>query len=253
MTIPFPKLLGLWLLMSVSLCEGAYITDKLVAGLYQEARVSDKPIKVLNSGTPLEVISRENGFVKVRTSGGTVGWVEATYLTDEKPARSILLDTQAKVSMLQKKLEQFSATAETPPASGQAAEASAWQEKLEKAQGRISQLEAELQDARLKLEKLLKSEQQLADLQTRSELLETEKQALQEQVRRVAEILDLQSGATSQSQAGISASTQKKVAEVFSNNWIWGLFVAGAFLGFAGGFYYMRHKVNQRFGSSFRL
>ncbi len=95
-------------LMVVSLPVGAaYITDKLVAGLYETAALDDNPVKALNSGTPLEVVDRKGDFIKVRTPDGTVGWVEAAYLTDEKPARSMLLELQAKNSTLKTQLDRL--------------------------------------------------------------------------------------------------------------------------------------------------
>jgi len=251
-----------WICISV---QAAYITDKLVAGLYSEAKVTDKPVKALNSGTPLEVISRENEFVQVRTSDGTVGWVEAAYLTDEKPARSILLDTQAKVSMLQKQLEQVKGLAENASANGGVADLAQWQEKLTKAQGQISQLEIQLKAAKLNNQKWQESQQSLdgekqqliAQMKAESEAamvsLQQQNEALKEQIRQVAEILNISPEAISAETPAVAATTQMKIVEILSHDWIWVLLVVALILGFAGGFYFMRYKVIQRFGKVMRL
>jgi hypothetical protein len=256
-----------FLIGSLSVSQAAYITDKLVAGLYKEAKVSDKPIKALNSGTPLEVVSRNNGFVKVRTSDGTIGWVEATYLTDEKPARSILLDTQAKVSILQKQLEQLKGM----QASGDTLSEDPvdWQDRLAKAQGQISQLQIQLQAEKLNSKKLQDSQQLfdrekqqlVADMQARTETamqaLQQENLSLQAQIQKVAEILNIPAAQTPED-AGVDsnqaiAPSQKDIQQMLSDYFLWALLGIGLLLGFAGGFYYMRHKVTQRFGSVFRL
>jgi SH3 domain protein len=241
---PVIVLVGLWLLSGLSVSQAAYITDKLVAGLYEEPEVSDKPLKALNSGTPLEVVSRKNGFVNVRTSDGTLGWVEATYLTDEKPARSILLDTQAKVSILQKQLEQLKGQLADSPGNEQKDNLSVWQEKLARAEGQISQLEIQLKAAKLNNKKADESQQ----------AVNQENQQLRDQIARVAAIV----GANIEAQSAISPETvktgaQKSMAGVFSNDMIWILLVIGLVLGFVAGFYYMRFKVSQRFGNVIRL
>ena len=234
---------GLLLLSVSAFSQAAYITDKLVAGLYQEAKVSDKPIKALNSGTPLEVVSRENGFVKVRTSDGTVGYVEATYLTDEKPARSILLDTQAKLSVLQKQLELVKNKADSLSDDEDASDVNEWQEKLTKAQGQISQLEIQLKAAKLNNQKQDQSRQ----------ALEQENQALRDQMAQVAKILNVPFTAKADSSTVEIESKSSHAAEVFANDWLWILFVIGLAAGFAGGFFYMRHKVSKRFGTVMRF
>ncbi len=236
-------LLGLLLLSTTAFSQAAYITDKLVAGLYKEAKVSDKPVKALNSGTPLEVISRENGYVKVRTSDGTIGWVESAYLTEEKPARSILLETQARISMLQKQLEQVKAKADSVSGEQDAEDLSVWQEKLAKAQGQVSQLEIQLKAARLNIK----------EWEDRQQSAEQENRALREQIQQVADILQVSIKPRAVSEAAPEAPAAMDVGRIFANDWIWALLVIGLIIGFVAGFYYMRHRVSKRFGSVIRL
>ncbi|MBT8439139.1 MAG: TIGR04211 family SH3 domain-containing protein, partial [Gammaproteobacteria bacterium] len=194
---------GLLLILAVTTTQAAYITDKLVAGLYKEAKVTDKPVKALTSGTPLEVVSRKNGFIKVRTSDGVIGWVESTYLTDEKPARSILLDTQAKLSILQKKLDKLSRLEKNADAAKAVDEIAALQEKLAQAQGKISQLEIQLKASRISGDQLDESrellerekKQLVADMQKQNEAamkaLQNENASLKKQIQQVADILNV--------------------------------------------------------------
>ena len=266
---------GLLLLLAVTTAQGAYITDKLVAGLYKEAKVTDKPIKALSSGTPLEVISRENGFIKVRTSDGVIGWVEATYLTDEKPARIILLDTQAKLSMLQKKLDKLSKLEKNADAAKAVDEIAALQEKLTQAQGKISQLEIQLKASRISGDQLDESrellerekKQLVADMQKQNEAaltaLQKDNAALKKQIQQVADILKVPAGtATAQvekPEASANAGDQagkSKLAEwiaSISSKLLWIIGITILLLGFVTGYYVMRMRVQKRFGPMFRL
>jgi hypothetical protein len=50
----------------------------------------------LPTGTTLQVLRREEVFVKVKTEDGVEGWVDATYVMDEKPAQLALLELEAR-------------------------------------------------------------------------------------------------------------------------------------------------------------
>ncbi|NNJ91422.1 MAG: TIGR04211 family SH3 domain-containing protein [Gammaproteobacteria bacterium] len=266
---------GLLLILAVTTTQAAYITDKLVAGLYKEAKVTDKPVKALTSGTPLEVVSRKNGFIKVRTSDGVIGWVESTYLTDEKPARSILLDTQAKLSILQKKLDKLSRLEKNADAAKAVDEIAALQEKLAQAQGKISQLEIQLKALRISGDQLDESrdllerekKQLVADMQKQnkvaSKALEKENALLKKQINQVREILKVpvSNAITKPQKVEVVDSavnqTDKPLLDKFtasvSGKPLWMIAIALLLLGFVAGYYVMRIRVQHRFGPMFRL
>ena len=233
---------------NLSVSQAAYITDKLVAGLYEKAEVSDKPIKALNSGTPLEVVSRKDDFVKVRTSDGAIGWVEASYLTDEKPARSMLLDIQSKVSILQKQLEQAKGKQASDVGTSQASgtDIVQWQEKLAKAEGKIAQLGIQLKAA-----KLDQQEKQKDQMDAKLKAAQSETEALRQQIKQVAKILNVE--LKSNESVGYFEMVGEK-GDVEKTNYVaWIVLAVGIILGFLVGFAYMQRKVSQRFGSAFRL
>lgn len=95
-----PILSGLLLCLFAALAGAAHITDKLVVGLYPAPAAEGTPIQLLSSGTPLEVLSRRSGFAEVRLADDTRGWVEAAYVTEEKPAKAVLLETQARLRQM---------------------------------------------------------------------------------------------------------------------------------------------------------
>jgi len=88
----------------------AHITDKLVVGIYAEAGVDAPPVRLLSSGMPLEVLRREGEFVEVRLADGVQGWVESRYVTDEKPAKAVLLETQTRLRALSDRLKALEAS-----------------------------------------------------------------------------------------------------------------------------------------------
>lgn len=238
---------GLVLMLLSASLPAAYITDKLVAGLYEKPEVSDKPLKALTSGTPLEVISRKNGFVEVRTANGTVGWVEAQYLTDEKPSRTVLLDAQARLSQLQKRFDQLEKATAGEDGQGVAS----LQEQLVKAQGRAEQLDIQLKAAQL----------QQRDAQAEAD-------RLQAQVDQVAKLLDIQPtplpeatgdpASTPDAPGALGQAANESNAMPSTSGWLqsklpWLLLGLGLLAGFAAGFAYMRYRVTRRFGSMMRF
>lgn len=96
------------LLALVMLCGtggAAHITDKLVVGLYPDQKLQGEPKQLLTSGTPIEVLKRGKGVVEVRLADDTRGWIEARYVSEEKPAAMKLLEAQAELRRLKRDLK----------------------------------------------------------------------------------------------------------------------------------------------------
>jgi SH3 domain protein len=99
-------LLTTLLLLAATTLQAAHITDKLLVGLYETPNNSTKPLKVITSGTPLDVLKKDGGYSLVRLGDGSEGWIKSTYITAEKPAKAQLLELQAKTGELKQKLQQ---------------------------------------------------------------------------------------------------------------------------------------------------
>jgi SH3 domain protein len=143
------------LLTLLSAAAGAaHITDKLVVGIYADPGVDGSPLKLLSSGTPLEVLQRKDEFVEIRLADDVRGWVEARYVTDEKPAKAMLLETQTRLRALNSELEALrssvSAEGVASPASAANPAPSVREAQLRQALGvaesRILELEQQLQE-----------------------------------------------------------------------------------------------------------
>jgi SH3 domain protein len=125
------------------LAETVYITDSLLVGLHEEKSIDSAILKVLPTGTVLEVIKRDNDFVHVRDPKGVTGWISNNYLMTNEPSNNE--NTDASIT-----------------------------------QSRIRELEAELQNTKLKQAKLDQQNEQIID--TDLAKLKTENDKLNQQI-----------------------------------------------------------------------
>lgn len=88
-----------------SWADTVYVIDTLAVGVHEDKRLDSPIIKVVPTGTPLEVLSTEGELVEVKTEEGVVGWVDATYLMEGKPAQLALLELEASYSEAQNQLK----------------------------------------------------------------------------------------------------------------------------------------------------
>lgn len=216
-----------------TLAVAAHITDKLVVGLYPQAAAEGTPLQLLSSGTPLEVLQREQGFVEVRLADDTQGWVEADYITDEKPAKAMLLETQARLRQMGLELAALRAAAEgnaapaavSLPPSAREAEL---QRALDTAEKRVAVLEQQVQ-----------SEAVDVDAQQRLDALEAE-------VRSALETLAAAQGLALQDAEPATAR------DTFTRYRPWIIGLVALALGFAAGIAFIDHRIRKRYGG-FRI
>jgi len=94
---------GLLLLAALpGAAETLYITGQIQAGLHQD-KLPDSPIvKLVPTGTAVDVIKQEDNVSFVREPGGASGWIDNSYLV----AQPSDVQAQAQVATLQKQLDQ---------------------------------------------------------------------------------------------------------------------------------------------------
>jgi SH3 domain protein len=103
---------------AVNAAENAYVIDKLLVGVHQDQNLTSAIIKVLPTGTKLEVLKREGELALVKDAQGASGWVDSAYLMEAAPA-------SVKVGQLRKQIEDLksklaaSSTAGTAPISSE--------------------------------------------------------------------------------------------------------------------------------------
>jgi SH3 domain protein len=85
--------------------ETVYITDSLFIGLHKERSIDSEILKVLPTGTALEVIIRDGDFVNVRDAEGVTGWISGNYLISNNPDINAGPNAEAGQSKRVKELE----------------------------------------------------------------------------------------------------------------------------------------------------
>jgi len=239
----------------------AYITDKLVAGLHEEADASSSPIAALASGTPMEVLERKNGFSKVRLTNGDLGWVESDFVTNEKPARVMLLENQADMADLKRQIRQKDAALE-------ALKSSTGDEPEKASSGEVQRLKNQLAELQKKLdnknktqgatvtpvsndEALTQAEAQIEEQQALlaesnsvdlgQEGLADENRALRQRLNAAAELLDI---------SDLADNTQAIKTGLFNLSIMqWLLIAAAAVLGLLMGMAIIGIRQRNNFGS----
>jgi len=233
MSLPH-RFLSISALIVLSAALGAaHVTDKLIVGLYAEPVAEGAPLQLLHSGTPLEVLGRRNGFVQVRLADDTRGWIESDYVTEEKPATAILLETQAKLRGANQRLAELQAdgevigpavtSADLPPSAREAQ----LRQSLEQAEARIIELEARLADVLV------------------AEGAQQELDQLRERVRQAAQLLQEPQGVESDSLGPQHGGVVSRYRP-----WIIGL--AAGLLGFGAGVAFIDRRIRKRYGG-FRI
>ncbi len=212
--------------------QAAHITDKLLAGLYEQPEVAEKAQRLLPSGTPLDVLQRKQGFTEVRLSDDTRGWVESIYVSEEKPAKMKLLESQAKVRQLKAELagmESGVVTSTTRDAALPGVRETELRQALDKAGARIELLEKKL---------LLAADNSRAQQQL---------QQLQGQVSEAVQVLAAVDGLPVQ-QVAARVEDQDNFSRYRS--WVYGGLALVIGFGFGVGF--IDYRIRKRYGG-FRI
>jgi len=92
------------LLLSFSasaLAKSVFVNDQLRVGVRPEPSQVVAPIGVVLTGMKLEVLARQEPFIKIRSAKGVEGWIKDIYVTDKVPAILLLndLEKQQKISL----------------------------------------------------------------------------------------------------------------------------------------------------------
>ncbi len=148
MSVPSRALsLVLMLLLMPGLhAEEAYIIDRLLVGLHKDPALDSDIIKVIPTGTRVEVLKRSGELALVRDPKGRQGWMDAGYLIKNKPAALVLKDLEQEIARLKSELKTARVKSLRPPPP-QASQ-------LQGLQAEIRDLQTQLASERLKVGEL---------------------------------------------------------------------------------------------------
>jgi len=94
--------------------DTAYVTDSLRLGLHRAEDTSDRAFRTLESGDEVEILDSNRNYARVRLSDGTVGYVKAAYLVEQKPAKLIVDQVRNENERLQDRLAELNAAFSQP-------------------------------------------------------------------------------------------------------------------------------------------
>ena len=91
--------------------ETRYVTDRLEVTLRAGESTRYKILRMLPSGTPLEVlgVNKSTNYARVRIQDGTVGFVLVQELQDEPAARNRLAELESRLEVLRQKPDALTA------------------------------------------------------------------------------------------------------------------------------------------------
>lgn len=83
--------------------ETGYVADSCDIPIRRGASTRYKILRMAPSGTPLQILetSDAEGYAKVKTPEGTVGWILTRYLMDQAPPRERVAQLEARVAALE--------------------------------------------------------------------------------------------------------------------------------------------------------
>ncbi len=85
-----------------------YVSDNLIITMRGGSGSEYKIIKMLKTGTPVEVIEENDQYYKVRTEDGKEGWVLKRYITTDTPKPIVIAGLKRKIERLNSKIDMLS-------------------------------------------------------------------------------------------------------------------------------------------------
>ena len=143
--------------------------DKLLVGIHESRDTDSAIIKVVPTGTKLDVLKRDGDVANVSEPGGASGWVDAAYLSAEPPAQVRIAELEKAKAALEDQLKHVEQASRGVPAVAGAP---------------VSEVASSEIDALTKENTALKGK--LSDEKLRAETLQTEVSSLRAQVKSTA-------------------------------------------------------------------
>jgi len=139
--------------------EVTYVTDEVKIGLHKEPSNESPIIKLVPSGTKLNVIERENDLIHVEEPEGVRGWVNSQNVLNNKPGKTKVIELEAINQELEKKIESLKKDSEKSISQEEL------EQKLNSERLKVGELQVELTNIKSKAGNIESNKKLLADIQ----------------------------------------------------------------------------------------
>lgn len=130
--------------------ETAYVIDKLLVGVHEEKSLDSEIVKVLPTGTELEVLERDGELARIRDPAGDTGWVDAAYLMTERPAALLVEELVERNQTLESELRAARERIATMETQSKTGAGDGGEHAAGGAQGELAELQRKLASERLR-------------------------------------------------------------------------------------------------------
>ncbi|MGR9089524.1 MAG: TIGR04211 family SH3 domain-containing protein [Gammaproteobacteria bacterium] len=180
---------------AASAAPTAYVIDKLLVGVHEDRDLNSAIVKVLPTGTKLDVLQREGELAEVRDGDGTVGWVDGAYLMEEAPAQLQVQTLSEENAELKRRLAATPTSDVTAPDTGRdklTQENTELKGKLSAEKLKVGKLETKMSalEAKVAERPLTPADTVIAELEQKNQELAREFEAAMQTTKRLESQLD---------------------------------------------------------------
>ena len=95
-----------WIVNGTVQAETVYVVDRFSVPMRVTPFEGSPDVKTVESGTPLELLQRSGGMVRVRDRQGAEGWIETQYVSASRPAHMQLGALQAELAKTRAQMDE---------------------------------------------------------------------------------------------------------------------------------------------------
>jgi len=144
---------------AIVLAEVAYVTDEVNIGLHKEPTNESPIIKLVPSGTELNIIERENDLIHVEEPEGVRGWINTQNALNNKPGKTKINELEITNKELHKKIETLEKKSTELISQGEL------EKKLNSERLKVGELQVELTNIKSRAGNIQTSDKLLTDIE----------------------------------------------------------------------------------------
>ncbi len=149
----------IWMPSAIVLAEVAYVTDEVNIGLHKEPTNESPIIKLVPSGTELNIIERENDLIHVEEPEGVRGWINTQNALNNKPGKTKINELEITNKELHKKIETLEKKSTELISQGEL------EKKLNSERLKVGELQVELTNIKSRAGNIQTSDKLLTDIE----------------------------------------------------------------------------------------